>query len=73
MRQFLHTLTGGRVAYEPYQKVADQFPDIPRERFAKAVHLWLHDGSLPDGEMLAGAHAVFRALAFAPGRAWLLL
>src|SRR6266566_5133822 len=65
--EYWKRLTGGRVVYEPFQKVADRFPGIPRERFAKAVHL-----SLPDGEMLTGAHAVFRALAFAPGRPWLL-
>ncbi len=60
-------LTGDRVAYEPFQQAAGRFPDIPRERFARSVHL-----ALPDGEMLSGANAVFRALSFAPGRPWLL-
>ena len=63
--EYWKRLTGGRVSSEPYQKVADEFPDIPRERFARSAHL-----ALPDGEVLTGAHAVFRALAFAPGRTW---
>src|SRR6478672_7516142 len=60
-------LTGNRVAYEPYQTAARHFPGIPRERFADAVHL-----ALPDGNMLSGAHAVFRLLSFAEGRPRLL-
>lgn len=54
-------LTGERVAYEPYQKVAEQFPDIPMERFKKALQL-----ITPAGEVFSAAHAVFRALAYAP-------
>jgi predicted DCC family thiol-disulfide oxidoreductase YuxK len=65
--EYWKRLTGDRMVYEPYQKAAGQFPGVPRERFARAVHL-----ALPDGEMLSGAHAVFRSLEFAPGRSWLL-
>ena len=65
--EYWKRLTGDRVAYVPFQQAAGQFPDIPRERFARSIHL-----ALPDGEMLSGAHAVFRALSFAPGRPWLL-
>jgi predicted DCC family thiol-disulfide oxidoreductase YuxK len=60
-------LTGDRVAYEPYQTAAGHFPGISRDRFARAVHL-----ALPDGEMLSGAHAVFRLVSFAAGVPWLL-
>jgi predicted DCC family thiol-disulfide oxidoreductase YuxK len=60
-------LTGDRVAYAPFQQVADQFPDIPRERFAQSVQL-----ILPDGETFSGAHAVFRTLTYAPGMGWML-
>jgi predicted DCC family thiol-disulfide oxidoreductase YuxK len=60
-------LTGDRVRYAPYQEVAEQFPEIPREAFARAVQL-----ILPGGEVVSAAHAVFRTLAFAPGRAWML-
>ncbi len=65
--EYWKRLTGDRVAYAPYQEAASQFPDIPRERFARSVHL-----ALPDREMLTGSHAVFRALSFGPGRPWLL-
>ena len=65
--EYWKRLTGDSVAYAPFQQAAGQFPDIPRERFARSIHL-----ALPDGEMLSGAHAVFRALSFAPGRPWLL-
>jgi Uncharacterized protein conserved in bacteria len=58
-------VTGEQVAYAPFQEVAGQFPNVPADRFAAAVHL-----ALPDGEMLSGAQAVFRLLSFAPGRAW---
>ena len=60
-------LTEDRVEYSPFQEVAEHFPDIPRESFARAVQL-----VLPDGEVLSAAHAVFRTLAFARGWAWIL-
>jgi predicted DCC family thiol-disulfide oxidoreductase YuxK len=60
-------LTGDRVEYTPFQEAANQFHNISIDNFARSVHL-----ALPDGEMLNGAHAVFRALSFAPGRPWLL-
>ena len=62
-------ITGDRVAYAPYQEVADQFPEIPRERFREAVHL-----VEPGGHWSRGAEAVFRSLAYAPRHgAWLWL
>jgi len=45
----------------PYQEVAGRFPDIPRERFARAVQL-----VMPDGQRFEAAEAVFRTLALAP-------
>src|ERR1035438_979685 len=65
--EYWRRLTGDRVEYAPFQEAAARFPETPRENFARAVHL-----ALPDGQMLSGAHAVFRTLAFAPGRSWLL-
>lgn len=59
--------TGPHVEYAPYQEVADQFPGIPLEQFEGSVQL-----ILPDGRVFNGAHAVFAALACAPGRKWLL-
>ena len=61
------TITGDRVDYEPYQTAADRFPLIPRESFAESVKLITEKG-----EALSGAHAVFRTLAYRPGRRWLL-
>jgi len=59
--------TGDRVEYATYQDVADQVPDVPRERFAAAVQL-----REPDGRWSGGAEAVFRVLAYAPGYRWML-
>ena len=56
---------GERIDYAPYQDAAARLPDIPRERFAHAVHL-----VEPDGRHTQGAEAVFRSLAHAPGHGW---
>ncbi|HEX6790325.1 MAG TPA: lipase maturation factor family protein [Candidatus Krumholzibacteria bacterium] len=58
-----HT-TGDRVDYEAYQDACARYPEIPRENFARAVHL-----IEPDGSHSSGAEAVFRALAHG-GRGW---
>ena len=58
-------LTGDRLNYAPYQQVAQQFPEISPESFQQSVQL-----VLPGGEVLSGAHAVFRGLARAPGKGW---
>ncbi len=50
-------LLGDRIFYEPYQKIAQDHPSIPLERFHKAVQL-----IEPDGKVSQGAEAVFRAL-----------
>ncbi len=47
--------------YEPFQKVAGQFSQIPLQDFQKSVQL-----ILPDGRVFNGAAAVFRTLAYAP-------
>jgi predicted DCC family thiol-disulfide oxidoreductase YuxK len=60
-------LTGGGIAYAPYQEVAEQYPQIPRENFQRSVHL-----ILPDGHVLSAAAAVFRSLERVPGYAPLL-
>lgn len=64
---YWRALTGDRVRYAPFQQVASDFPDIPPEDFERSVQL-----ILPDDEVLSAARAVFRTLAFAPGRgAWM--
>src|SRR6266849_6447964 len=59
-------LTGGQIAYAPYQEVAERFPQIPPENFQRAVQL-----ILPDGEVLSAAHAVVRSLEPVPEYAWM--
>src|SRR5690349_15587087 len=56
-------VTLDRVDYEPWQSAASRHPEIPRERFAESVQ-WIG----ADGSRAAGAEAIFRALACAPGR-----
>ena len=60
-------LTGAGIAYAPYQEVAEQYPQVPRENFQRAVQL-----ILPDGQVLSAAHAVLWSLGRVPGCAWLL-
>ena len=60
-------LTAEAVAYAPLQQVAEQFPQVPRVNFQRAVQL-----ILPDGRVYSAAHAVFRSLASVPGYVWLL-
>jgi len=71
-------LTGNKIDYVPFQsldwqrtprgqEVAENFPNISREEFAKAVQL-----IMPDGGVYGGAHATLKALACVPRRGWLL-
>jgi predicted DCC family thiol-disulfide oxidoreductase YuxK len=60
---------GEHVDYEPFQTAFVRFPTIARSSFRRAAQL-----IAPDGEVFAGAEAVFRTLALAPGgqgRRWL--
>jgi len=50
--------TRGRVDYAPSQEVAEEFPEITEEDFARSVQ-WVNE----DGGRLSGAAAVFAALA----------
>lgn len=54
--------TGPAVDYAPSQDVAERFPEISKEAFARAFQL-----VLPDGRSFEGAEAVFRTLAQRPG------
>ena len=47
---------GDGLEYAPYQQAAERFPDVPRELFARAVHL-----IETDGRVRAGAEAIIRA------------
>jgi predicted DCC family thiol-disulfide oxidoreductase YuxK len=59
--------TAGAVDYIASQepRVAEQFPELPRERLAAAVQLVETDGAV-----FEGADAVFRALAYNPRFRW---
>ncbi len=61
------SLTGDRVEYAPFQEIASEFPEIPREEFEASVQL-----IEPNGKASSGAEAVFRTLAYAPGKRWML-
>ncbi len=65
--EYWKRLTGDRVEYAPFQDAAQNLPQIPRANFERAVQL-----ILPDGEVLRGAHAVFKSLSYAPGKSWML-
>jgi len=59
--------TGEHIDYLPFQdlRVAELFPELPRERFEQAVQL-----IEPDGRVYSGAEAVFRSLAYNPHMRW---
>jgi predicted DCC family thiol-disulfide oxidoreductase YuxK len=59
-------ITAGKVEYVTYQQAAQQFPEIPIERFQRAVAF-----IEPDGEVLFAAGAVYRSLAYRDSRKWL--
>ncbi|MDD4955691.1 MAG: DCC1-like thiol-disulfide oxidoreductase family protein [Candidatus Omnitrophica bacterium] len=50
-------ITGGKIRYEPYQKMLAYFPGITELQCKKEVQL-----IEPSGAISSGAHAVFRAL-----------
>jgi predicted DCC family thiol-disulfide oxidoreductase YuxK len=54
--------TGPKVDYAPSQEVAERFPEIPKERLARAFQL-----VLPDGSVLEGAEAVLALASRSPG------
>jgi predicted DCC family thiol-disulfide oxidoreductase YuxK len=59
--------TQGRVDYIPSQdpRVAEQFPELPRERFETSIQF-----IETDGRVYSGAEGVFRSLAHARYRKW---
>jgi predicted DCC family thiol-disulfide oxidoreductase YuxK len=60
-------LTGDAIDYEPSQRVAEKLRQIPREEFGKAVFF-----AEPDGRVTRAAEAVFRSLATAGQKRYLL-
>ncbi len=61
------SLTKAKVDYQPFQKVSDQFPQIPQEKFEGSVQL-----IDAEGKIFSGAEAVFRTLAHVSQQRWLL-
>ena len=57
--------TGGKVDYEPFQSAAARHPEVPREAYLEAIHLFEADRTS------RGAEAALRALAYAPRLSWL--
>src|SRR5688572_27388196 len=58
---------GAEVDFAPYQEMAARFPDLPAAKAPESVHFLE-----PGGRVSRGAEAIYRMLAFAPGKAWLL-
>lgn len=52
-------MTGDRINYEPYQSAAEEFPDIPEERFREAAQL-----IEPEGRVYSGAAAGYRVFTY---------
>ena len=59
-------ITAGEVDYLTYQEAAERFPEIPVERFQRAVAF-----IGPDGRTFFAAEAVYRSLRYRPSRKWL--
>jgi len=66
--EYWKKLTGENISYAPFQEIASEFPEIPREHFQKSIHLITQKGKI-----YKGAHAVFRALHEGKAGSWLLL
>ncbi len=64
---YLQALTGANVDYASSQEAGGRFQQISPQSFGKSVQL-----VTADGEVLSGARAVYRLLAYAPGKSWLL-
>ena len=45
----VHALTGTRVDYQPYQQVAQRFPEVPPEHFQNAVQFISTKGRVSEG------------------------
>jgi predicted DCC family thiol-disulfide oxidoreductase YuxK len=60
-------LTGDTIDYEPSQRVGEKLPQVPREEFGKSVFF-----AEPDGRITRAAEAVFRSLATAGQKRYLL-
>src|SRR5947209_20100509 len=59
-------MTAGKIGYVTYQEVADQFPEIPRAEFERAMTF-----IEPDGKTFFAAEAVYRLLQYRSSRKWL--
>ena len=59
--------TRGRVDFAPAQQEASRFPQVTEEAWKRSVQL-----VTPEGAVYGGAEAVFRMLACAPERRWML-
>lgn len=59
--------TGDRIDYAAFMELPDPFTGVSHDRFAQSIHL-----IQPDGEIFAGARAVFQALHDGAGRRGLL-
>ncbi len=61
----LQKWVGEKIDYQPFQKVREQYSEIPSKQFQKSVHYLETDGSVH-----FGAKAIFLPLRLATGMAW---
>jgi predicted DCC family thiol-disulfide oxidoreductase YuxK len=66
--EHLRRRVGDRVVVVPFQEIGDRFPEIPRDAFARQVHL-----ITADGRIATGAEAILRASARRSAAARLVL
>ena len=64
---YWRAITGDRVSYVPYRRAVEELPGVPQHLHRESVQL-----VLPDGRVVSGASAIFRALSYAPGQGFLL-
>jgi lipase maturation factor 1 len=60
-------ITRGEIDYTPYQEVAEQFPEIPRDQFKRSV-VFVDN----NGDVFLAAEAVYQSLKRRPSRRWMV-
>ena len=59
-------ITRGEIDYATYQEIADRFPEIPRDEFARSV-VFIE----PDGRTFFAAEAIYRSLRCRSSKTWM--
>lgn len=65
---YWHRLTGNKLNYAPYQKVANDFPQISKKEFSKSLKY-----ISPDRQIFSGAQATYKTLEISGKWWWMFL